>query len=483
VNIAQTAAELAASVTPTSPQYAPYTNLRYMTTAQITDVLAGTLTQDVTTPLQTWLTLCGGANVLAKGYGLCKITGALTYSGQAGIDWDCIGYDATTINGGLVVTGTGYIALTVSGQPTKINIAIAGTGNAADGLFLNNPVLVKTFNARIMNLAGFGLRIDQCFDCAFGTYSIQACGAAGKPAFSVNDGAGTSNESWFGRGQVELTNANAQAVFVSGNSVNCTFETLHSERASATSVLTIWSLGGRCTYKNVRLNASGTSANCKAFLNGINAQYLGLIAEGNIPVVVDCSGGTSQLLGCTIQGTYTENAAQTGNVSFYGGSIAAYAGGAQLTNTRLFDCPVAGVIQGSAVTYVPTWTASGTAPAIGNGTLTGLYWFSGTDNKLVNVRIRWLAGSTTTFGTGTYAFALPFLSANNGIFSGLGTVFINNAGVQTEGGQARVQPNATTVDMWCPAGAVPAMTQLGATVPHTFKNLDQIDITVQYMIP
>jgi len=54
--------------------------------------------------------------------------------------------------------------------------------------------------------------------------------------------------------------------------------------------------------------------------------------------------------------------------------------------------------------YTPTWTASGTAPAIGNGVLAGAYKKLG---KLLFVRVRWVAGSTTTFGTGQYFFALP----------------------------------------------------------------------------
>jgi hypothetical protein len=57
--------------------------------------------------------------------------------------------------------------------------------------------------------------------------------------------------------------------------------------------------------------------------------------------------------------------------------------------------------------YTPTWTASsGTAPAIGNGTLVGRYWQLG---ATVFFRIYMLTGSTTTFGTtgATWYFAIP----------------------------------------------------------------------------
>lgn len=56
--------------------------------------------------------------------------------------------------------------------------------------------------------------------------------------------------------------------------------------------------------------------------------------------------------------------------------------------------------------YNPTWTSSGTQPAIGNGSLTGSYLQAG---KLAKVRIVLLAGSTTTFGTGLYTFSLPIV--------------------------------------------------------------------------
>jgi hypothetical protein len=55
--------------------------------------------------------------------------------------------------------------------------------------------------------------------------------------------------------------------------------------------------------------------------------------------------------------------------------------------------------------YTPSWIASGTAPSLGNGTLQGTYLQVG---KIVYVIISFKAGSTTTFGTGTWSFSLPF---------------------------------------------------------------------------
>ena len=73
----------------------------------------------------------------------------------------------------------------------------------------------------------------------------------------------------------------------------------------------------------------------------------------------------------------------------------------------------------------PTWLSGGTQPAIGNGFLDGWYlelgvmlWFS----------LRWLAGTTTTYGTGEYRFGLPFTFQPSGFFVVEG--IIQNAGLQ-----------------------------------------------------
>lgn len=62
--------------------------------------------------------------------------------------------------------------------------------------------------------------------------------------------------------------------------------------------------------------------------------------------------------------------------------------------------------------YTPAWTSSGTQPAIGNGTLVGTYILV---QRKVDLYMSWVAGSTTTFGTGTYAFSHP-LSISQQLF-------------------------------------------------------------------
>lgn len=54
--------------------------------------------------------------------------------------------------------------------------------------------------------------------------------------------------------------------------------------------------------------------------------------------------------------------------------------------------------------YSPVWTASGTNPNLGDGTLAGAFVKHG---RTVHFRLELQAGSTTTFGSGAWIFTLP----------------------------------------------------------------------------
>ncbi len=58
--------------------------------------------------------------------------------------------------------------------------------------------------------------------------------------------------------------------------------------------------------------------------------------------------------------------------------------------------------------FTPTWTASSVNPVIGNGTLSGRYVQIG---DTVHFWLSMVAGSTTTFGTGTWRFSPPITAA------------------------------------------------------------------------
>lgn len=69
------------------------------------------------------------------------------------------------------------------------------------------------------------------------------------------------------------------------------------------------------------------------------------------------------------------------------------------------------IIDTHAVGYTPTFTSGGTAPSIGNGTLSALYSRHG---SAITVTINMLIGSTTNLGTGELRFSLPFTPASTG---------------------------------------------------------------------
>lgn len=113
--------------------------------------------------------------------------------------------------------------------------------------------------------------------------------------------------------------------------------------------------------------------------------------------------------------------------------------------------------------YVPDWTGSGgTPPAIGDGTLSGYYMQMG---KIVFAFFSFTAGSTTTFGNGTYRMSLPVTAAAS---SGMaGAVFGNDSNTTLYNAVAVAQ-STTTVEFFGNASASP----WSNTVPFTWANGD-----------
>jgi len=90
--------------------------------------------------------------------------------------------------------------------------------------------------------------------------------------------------------------------------------------------------------------------------------------------------------------------------------------------------------------YSPAWTTGGTAPAIGNGTLTGSFSQSG---KFVAVRIILQPGSTTTFGTTAWRFSLPVTPIANQV---LGALVNDTSASQSWAGQCWIFAALATGD-------------------------------------
>jgi hypothetical protein len=134
---------------------------------------------------------------------------------------------------------------------------------------------------------------------------------------------------------------------------------------------------------------------------------------------------------------------------------------------------------GASIAYTPTWTSTGTAPAIGNGTLTGSYMRVG-DLIAFNISLSW--GTTTTNGTGQYRFSLPFainLARQSPIITARildnGVVWYNSLFGDT------ADPNTTTTITLYQPDATDGI-PVGATSPITFNNLDALYIQGIYRV-
>ncbi|MFC4034534.1 hypothetical protein ACFO3J_24100 [Streptomyces polygonati] len=108
------------------------------------------------------------------------------------------------------------------------------------------------------------------------------------------------------------------------------------------------------------------------------------------------------------------------------------------------------VAQGDWVTYTPTWTAATTNPTLGGGaTLTGRYSLVG---KLCTAKIELATSSNTLFGSGVYAWAIPFASSANGTGVSMGAGHGINASGRWDL-QGLVTSVQSIMNVWTPSAS------------------------------
>jgi hypothetical protein len=187
---------------------------------------------------------------------------------------------------------------------------------------------------------------------------------------------------------------------------------------------------------------------------------------GGATTTLAIDGGQNVIEGCDIYPALTIAASAQGNVI-----------GPNTMNTPPYVTDNSGnntnLVTLWGQSYTPTWTASGTAPALGNGTLVGYWSRSG---NLINFAIRLIAGTTTTFGTGTWRFALP-MAPSIGIpqivpavlYDGSANDYANIHGHLLGGGVAYL------------TFPYPALGSVGPTVPWTWATTDIVHVSGSYM--
>lgn len=129
--------------------------------------------------------------------------------------------------------------------------------------------------------------------------------------------------------------------------------------------------------------------------------------------------------------------------------------------------------------YTPAWTATGTAPVLGNGTLTGRYVQLG---KTIMGHLSLVAGSTTTFGTGNFRFTLPGTIATTMRGSiGVADCVDVSAGAAYVGFTNLV--SGTIVEIWTPQSPIGVWQQGAVAPPATpfiWANGDQLRLKFMY---
>jgi hypothetical protein len=121
--------------------------------------------------------------------------------------------------------------------------------------------------------------------------------------------------------------------------------------------------------------------------------------------------------------------------------------------------------------YTPVWSSSGTQPVLNNGVLVGSYVQIG---QTIIARVNFVAGSSTTFGTGTWAFSLPLAeNSTYGFAAGPGIAFDSSLGqiFICHWRATNVLSNASPIVLFTPA------------VPFTWAQDDQLQLEVLYQSP
>lgn len=124
-----------------------------------------------------------------------------------------------------------------------------------------------------------------------------------------------------------------------------------------------------------------------------------------------------------------------------------------------------------------SWTASGTAPALGNATVASCYMQA---NKLVTWQGSIFFGSTSTFGTGNYTIAWPVTPAAAVVSSSgiTGSAFFYDNSASTARQAGICVSNGTLGIQFYPGGGTLGV--VGQLVPFTWAVSDRLIWCITY---
>jgi len=383
---------------------------------------------DDTSALQYTLSLASGngGGVVFLPPGTYKITSALTTYNKvtilgAGINATTIRQTSTTAHG---ITGVDLAYPAIK----ELTITGPGSGTGAGIRWTLSSAAATTFptleNLLVQSFGSHGISIQNSI---VGTYSKVISQSNGADGFHIVGqtfpaAAGTSSNF-----NACFANANGASGYYLYNMVYCALNACAADNNATNAYLFD-------TCQSIAVNGCGAESqttnsfkinggfgvglyNCWVYQNN----GIGIWVTGNAGSVVltgntdnTPAGGATAFIkvdsGSHVTQTMNHNTTANNFASLTTQTLDDTAGGTSVQGYAFFanSIEAANFTPAAWQTYTPVWSTSGTAPAIGNGTITGRYAILG---KVIVCHINLIAGSTTTFGTGTQSFTLPFTAA------------------------------------------------------------------------
>ena len=312
----------------------------------------------------------------------------------------------------------GTYSIDPSGGTINTSTLIFGDGR-------NQTILSIAGNGNLLARSSYSVLQDLQIDMQGATYSGDACTFAGTSGYQTDrsvsiknlragkyalnfsaDGGGQFNS--FGCLYHTLASQGVDAaVKVTGTDTAAAVRTFHGTNGDG---CTVWDIGGGNDffifggYTNCILWSSSAAVN--TFVHGLRIGAAG----GAVTV----KGAGHQIIGCDFASSSVTLDASTSGVVF----------NSSVPNYAITDSGTSNLVYIGAKNYTVSWTGSVSNPAIGNGSLTGLYTRTG---RFVTAQVDLEIGTTTTMGSGTWFFSLPLLEAGNAIVS-TGCGYVQSAG-------------------------------------------------------
>lgn len=369
---------------------------------------------------------------------------------------------------------TGTNAITAGSGPsthqgfvTLSEVALWGDGSSVNGFKGNYLANLKMYSLSLYQLGGIGVYVDNCYTFRLENTQINNCGITG----AYVTGASMNGAAIIGS---KFLNHNTGA----GIGV-------HIEGPTAPG----FHYGGLIGWCDFEFNTVGIKAkDCSGLTIAHtyfeeNTHHILVSAASNVDNIAirDC-----QFLGPGKVELNDVSGVTLDNLVFWGtGEVLTLNNCTNIKWGRL-HFPNGGTIGGTSLSkyeyqahpawqsFATTWTASGSNPSLGDGTL-DCYWMR--DGNTCTVRYVLTVGASTTFGTGTWRFSTPFTAKTQAGAAWLGNAHYRDSSVPSESFDlaCRVSSGGTFVAIFNQSGA-----GVTGTSPITWATGDQLWAQITY---